>query len=120
MKILICDDDEMIIRQILFVLDQDNLKDVTITRDGFQAMKQLREQEFDLVITDLHMPHHNGDEILNLIRIVQKRTTPIIMVSSDAEKEIRALAKKEGVSEFIEKPIKLKEFSKIVKRLLKL
>jgi PleD family two-component response regulator len=51
------------------------------------------------------MPYNNGDEILKVVREEQRKTTPIIMISSDTEEEVMALALKQGVSEFIKKPI---------------
>lgn len=120
-KILICDDDEAVLRMVSFKLTKDNIAEVFTACDGFEAMKQLREQNFDLVITDIHMPHHNGDEVLNLIRVEQKKTIPIIMLSSDGEEEVIALAKKLGVNEFIKKPLKSADhLSKQVKMLLKI
>ena len=117
-RILICDDDDLVARTISFKLTEDKLGEVMVARDGLQALKLLREQEFDLVITDIHMPYHNGEEILNLIRVEQKKNTPIVMISSDGEEEVIALAKKLGVNEFITKPVKPKAVAKMVKRLL--
>jgi CheY-like chemotaxis protein len=119
-KILVCDDDEAVIRVVLFKLSQDNLNDVVVARDGSQAMKHLREQEFDLVITDIHMPYHNGGDVLNFIRVEQKKDVPIIMISSDGAEEVIAFAKKHGVNEFMRKPLREKTLSQVVKRLLQL
>jgi len=118
-KILICDDDETVLAMVRFKLLKDNVGEVFTAHDGLQAMKQLREQDFDLVITDIHMPHHDGGEVVNLIRNEQKKTTPIIMLSSDGEEEVVAYAKKNGVNEFIKKPIKsADEVAKQVRKLL--
>ena len=119
-KILICDDDEAVLSMIQFKLTNDNIGQVYTARDGHQAIQQLKEQAFDLVITDIHMPYHDGGEVLNMIRVVQKKTTPIIMLSSDGEEEVIALAKRQGVNEFIKKPIKsTSDMINIVRRLLK-
>jgi DNA-binding response OmpR family regulator len=118
MKILVCDDDPALVSMILFKLSQDDFSDVVVARDGYQAIKHLREQEFDLVITDIHMPYHTGDEVLTLIREEQRKSTPIIMLSSDGDEDIISLAKKQGVNEFLKKPLKDKELSKAMKRLL--
>lgn len=119
-KILVCDDDEAVLSMIQFKLTNDNLGKVYTARDGYQAIQQLRAEAFDLVITDIHMPYHDGGEVLNLIRVEQKKTTPIIMLSSDGGEEVIALAKKQGVNEFIKKPIKsVSDVANAVKKLLK-
>jgi DNA-binding response OmpR family regulator len=51
------------------------------------------------------MPYYNGDEILKIVREEQQRNTPIIMISSDTAEEVVALALKQGVAEFIKKPV---------------
>ncbi len=103
-----------------FRLAEDNLGEVTLARDGYQAMQLLREQDFDLVMTDIHMPYHNGEEIIDLIRVEQTKNIPIIMFSSDVEEEVIAMAKRKGVNEFMRKPAKPNEVSQLVRRLLKL
>lgn len=118
-KILICDDDEAVLSMIRFKLIKDNIGEVLTARDGYQAMQHLKSQDFDLVITDIHMPHHDGGQVLHFIRSELGKTIPIIMLSSDAEEEVIALAKKQGVNEFIKKPIKsADEVAKQVRRLL--
>ncbi|MBI1769743.1 MAG: response regulator [Bacteroidetes bacterium] len=121
LKILICDDDEAVLSVVRFKLLKDNIGEVFTARDGDEAMKQLREQDFDLVITDIHMPYHDGGQVLNLIRDEQKKKTPIIMLSSDAEEEVIAMAKKQGVDEFIKKPLRSADYvASRVKKLLHL
>jgi CheY-like chemotaxis protein len=104
MKILVCEDDLVVLKVIQTALENDSVE-VTLVKDGTKALELLRENTFDLIITDIHMPHHNGDEVLNLVRIDQKKNTPIIMISSDTEEEVIAMALKQGVNEFIKKPI---------------
>jgi DNA-binding response OmpR family regulator len=65
------------------------------------------------------MPYHNGDEILKLVREEQQKKTPIIMLSSDGEEEVIALALKLGVNEFIKKPLDPDVLMKKVKKLLR-
>ncbi len=120
-KILVCDDDEAVLGLVRFKLLKDNIGEVFIARDGQEALRQLQEQDFDLVITDIHMPHHDGGQVLNFIRVEQQKNTPIIMLSSDAEEEVIALAKKQGVNEFVKKPLKsADDVAKRVRKLLHL
>ncbi|HPH45415.1 MAG TPA: response regulator [Chryseolinea sp.] len=117
MKILVCEDDLVVMKVIQTALEGEPVE-ITSAKDGTKALEQLRENTFDLIITDIHMPHHNGDEILKLVRIDQRKNTPIIMISSDTEEEVIAMALKQGVNEFIKKPIDATALRKKLKRFL--
>ena len=119
MKILVCEDDEIVVKVIQVAL-QGHPAEAVYVRDGRRAIELLREKnDFDLIITDIHMPYHNGDEILNLVRQEQKKTIPLIMVSSDTEEEVINLALKSGVTEFIEKPVDADKMKKKLKKYLR-
>jgi DNA-binding response OmpR family regulator len=117
MKVLVCEDDVVVLKVIQVALESEHA-DVTCVTDGTKALDLLRQNTFDLIITDIHMPHHNGDEVLNLVREKQKKNTPIIMISSDTEEEVIAMALKLGVNEFIKKPIDANALKKKVKKFL--
>lgn len=120
MKVLVCEDEPVVVKVIQVALD---LKGVQMihAKDGDRAFKMLKENnDYDLIITDIHMPHHKGDEILHLVRQVQKKNTPIIMVSSDDAEEAIALALKSGVNEYLVKPLDPIVLQKKVKKLLRL
>jgi DNA-binding response OmpR family regulator len=119
MKILVCDDDEVVLGIIKLTLQNAGMEPY-LAGDGREALRQLREHEhFDLIITDIHMPYHNGDEVLRIVREEQQKNTPIIMLSSDGEEEVIALALKLGVNEFITKPLDPTKLLKKIKKLVK-
>lgn len=118
MKVLVCDDDEVVVKLVEVALSTENVS-LTITRNGQDAIDLLENgQVFDLIITDLHMPFRNGDEILALVRQDLKQKTPIIMLSSDGEEEVIALALKLGINDFIVKPLTVDKIMKKVKKYL--
>lgn len=118
MRILACDDDDVVLKVVQLALQHKG--EVVLARDGWEAVQFLKNSSpFDLIITDIHMPHHNGDEILKLVRVEQGLNTPIVMLSSDGEEEVIALALKEGVNDFIVKPIDATKLLKKVNRFLK-
>jgi CheY-like chemotaxis protein len=120
MKVLICEDNEVALKVMQVALEDLKLETV-VARDGRRAIQLLDiHTDFDLIITDIHMPYQNGDEILNEVRSSQGKSTPIIMVSSDADKDVISLALQSGVNEFIEKPLDPKVLKQKVKKLLKL
>ncbi|MBL7840695.1 MAG: response regulator [Cyclobacteriaceae bacterium] len=119
MRVLVCEDDEMVIKIVEVALKDQNVEMVAV-RDGQQGIDLLeRGEKFDLIITDLHMPNKNGDDILKLVREDMKSTIPIVMFSSDGEEEVIALALKLGINDFIVKPVTVEKFLKKIKKYLK-
>jgi len=118
-KILVCDDDEAVLQIIQIALRNEKMETV-LANDGRKALQYLHENtSFDLIITDIHMPYHNGDDVLKTVREEQKKNTPIIMLSSDGEEEVIALALKLGVNEFITKPVDTDKLIKKIRKLLR-
>ncbi len=119
MRVLVCEDDDMVVKVVQIALQDKNV-DLTVARDGQQAMDRLEKgEEFDLILTDLHMPHKNGDDILRLVREDMKKNTPIVMFSSDGDEEVIALALKLGINDFIVKPMTVDSFLRKIKKYLK-
>ena len=117
-KVLICEDNEVERKAIQLAVEGEGVE-IHLVPDGRKAMALLQGgNDFDLIITDIHMPYNNGDEILDLVRHQQKKTTPIVMISSDREEEVIRLARKLGVDEFIEKPIDPRVVRNKLKRFL--
>jgi DNA-binding response OmpR family regulator len=114
-RVLICEDDVVTLKAIQVAVESENGQAIPMS-DGGKALDYLRDNDVHLIITDIHMPYHNGDEILKLVRDEQKKKTPIVMISSDTEEEVIKMALKLGVDEFIEKPI---DSAKLQKKLRK-
>jgi CheY-like chemotaxis protein len=118
MRVLVCDDEEVVLKVVQIALESKNAE-VILARDGNQAIELLKTNaHFDLIITDIHMPHYNGDDILKLVRVEQNKRTPIVMLSSDGEEEVIALALKSGVDDFIVKPVTAEKLLKKLHRFL--
>lgn len=119
MKILICDDDEALVSMIRFKLTRENLGEIIKAMDGREAKSQLRENDFDLIITDIHMPFHSGLEITSFIREELKKDTPIIVLSAEGLENTVLQAFAIGANDFITKPFSPAELAVRVKRILK-
>ena len=118
MKVLVCEDDDVVLKVIQVALAESHVHAIFV-KDGREALNLLHaNNDFGLIITDIHMPYHNGDEILQLVRVDQKKNIPIVMISSDAEEEVVALALKSGVDEFISKPVDPAKLMKKIKKFL--
>ena len=118
MRILVCDDDEALISMIRFKITRDNIGEVVKAMDGREAMKLIKDNEFDLIITDINMPFHSGLEITVYVREELKRATPIIMLSADGPEDIVLQALSLGVNDFMTKPFSPADLSIRIKRLV--
>jgi DNA-binding response OmpR family regulator len=119
MRILVCDDDDAIVSIVRFKLTRENLGEVIKATDGREALKLIREQDFDLIITDIHMPFHSGLEIVAFTRKELKKDTPIIVLSAEGLEETVLQAFDMGANDFITKPFSPPELAIRVKRLIK-
>lgn len=118
MKILVCDDDEALVSMVRFKLSRENLGDVVKALDGRAAKALLAENDFDLIITDIHMPFHSGLEITTFVRKEQKKSTPIIVLSAEGLEDTVLQAFEIGANDFITKPFSPAELAVRVRRIL--
>ncbi len=102
-RVLVADDSstmrKIIVRSLLAV----GVEDTTEAADGTEAVNLFKPGEFDLVLTDWNMPGKNGLEVVEDIR-KQDANIPIIMVTTEAEKDRVVQAIKAGVSDYLVKP----------------
>ena len=95
---------------------------VITAADGQEALHKLQSTSnpVDLVVTDYHMPNMNGIELIKAIRgDVKYKYTPVIMLTTEMQDEVKKTAKKAGVTAWVNKPYKLEDFMSIVNRVLK-
>lgn len=117
MKILVCEDDYMVVKAIEHKLTRDGYE-VEIANDGKVASEKIRNNEYALVITDLLMPFTGGLEILNLMRNELGKVTPMIVLSKVGNEETIIEAFKLGADDYLTKPFSPNELSIRVKRFL--
>lgn len=117
MKILICDDDLMILKTTELKLKRDGFETVTAF-DGKKGQEQLEINEFDLIIIDLLMPYVNGLELIEFIREKLNLQTPVIVLSSVGLEETVLRAFELGADDYVVKPFSPNELSIRVKRLI--
>ncbi len=106
MRILVVDDEVQITRVLRAALES-NGYEVSIARNGLEAMERYLETSPDLVITDLSMPEMNGVELTREIR--QRAPTPIIVVSVRNQETVKIQALDEGADDYITKPFGIQE-----------
>jgi two-component system chemotaxis response regulator CheY len=84
---------------------------------GFEALKLLPTQEFDLVITDINMPDINGLELIGFIKNNPKYShLPLIIVSTERSEEDKRRGMALGAMAYITKPFKAHELQEVIKQ----
>lgn len=116
MKILICEDEEIMLTALEFRLRKQGF-DVDLAKDGKQALEKLQESVPSLVILDILMPFVSGLEIIEYIRKEMKSSLPIIVISALEHDEVVLDAFKKGATDFVTKPFKPIELILRIKRI---
>lgn len=115
MRILVVDDDKLMVDAIEFSLKNEGYEVITAL-DGQDAFEIIQNQQLDLIIADIMMPGLSGLELLNLLKIHLFKNTPVILTSSLNQGEVVSTAFSLGADDFIIKPINFDELLLRVKR----
>lgn len=116
MKILICEDEEIMLTALEFRLRKQGFQ-VVKAEDGKQALKKFNETQPDLVIADIMMPHISGLELIEIFRTEYKSSVPVIVISALEHEEIVLEAFRIGANDFITKPFKPHELILRIKKI---
>jgi two-component system chemotaxis response regulator CheY len=108
-----------VIRNLLKQLGYENIAEA---EDGVVALRTLRSQKIDLVVSDWNMPNMTGLELLKAVRADEElKATPFLMVTAEALQDNVIAAVKAGVNNYIVKPFTAEVLNeKIVKILEKI
>ncbi|MBI3273148.1 MAG: response regulator [Planctomycetes bacterium] len=117
-KVLIADDEPGNRELLLTMCEGMGLDAVTVV-DGREAVERLEMESFDLVVTDLHMPYRNGDEVARATRRLRPHAKVLVLSASWTEEE-RARASEIPCDAFMSKPFEVPEVLDTVRRFLKL
>ena len=105
LKVLIVDDFATMRRILKNILKQLGLKNITEADNGKAALKELKNEKFDLILCDWNMPEMPGIDLLNQVRSDdQLKGIPFVMVTAEAKKENILEAVKAGVNSYVVKP----------------
>jgi len=104
-KILVVDDFATMRKVVRNLLKQVGYDDIVEAEDGVMALRALKSQKIDAVISDWNMPNMTGLELLKAVRSDSELAkTPFLMVTAEALQDNVVAAVKAGVSEYIVKP----------------
>lgn len=118
MKVLIVDDDKLILKAISHSLKTNGYETI-LAQNGFEALTKIEKEKIDLIISDIMMPNISGLELVNLLREFNLNNIPIIVVSSLDMREVVLCSWGLGISEFISKPIDFTQLLLLVKKHIK-
>lgn len=119
-RILIVDDTEMNLKVAIGLLEPLQLQ-IDTAANGKRAVKMIQENQYDIVFMDHMMPVMDGVEATRLIRGMEGdyyKNLPIVALTANATTEARENFRKNGLSDFVAKPIKVKEICKCIRRWL--
>lgn len=103
-KVLVVDDDPVVGKSFHRVLSQDKGYTVITAHNAAEALERMREQEYDLVVTDIKMPGMDGVELAEQVK-ARRPWTPVVIVTGYGSTANEQRAKAAGVSAFVRKPL---------------
>ena len=115
-RILLCDDEESLCRSLGRILRSAGHE--VVTQNGEQGLARLRQERFDLILTDIRMPDVSGFDILAAARL-HAPGTPVIAMSGSAEIPDAVRAMHAGARDFLIKPFETRTLEESVAALLK-
>ncbi|MGI6055929.1 MAG: response regulator transcription factor [Bilifractor sp.] len=115
-KILVVDDEKLIVKGIRFSLEQDGYE-VSCAYDGEEALNMARENEYDLILLDLMLPKIGGLDVCQQIR--EFSNVPIIMLTAKGEDMDKIMGLEYGADDYITKPFNILEVKARIKAILR-
>jgi two-component system chemotaxis response regulator CheY len=117
MKALVVDDSLTIRRIVIKALGMVGIHEATEAGDGEEAVKAVETGGFDLILLDWNMPKMSGIDALRAIRQAGHKT-PVIMVTTEAEKSRVIEAIKSGANDYLIKPFSPDQLAAKVKHVV--
>ena len=115
--ILIVEDSATTRALIRAVIDEIGEFETSEASSGFEALKMLPQQEYDLIITDINMPDINGLELISFVKNNPRFThLPIVIVSTERSEEDKKRGMALGATAYVTKPFKSFELQEIIKK----
>ena len=116
MKILVVDDEKLLVKGIRFNLENEGY-DVITGADGMEAVELAGSENPDLIVLDLMMPRLDGLEACGKIR--EFSDVPIIMLTAKAEDMDKLMGFEHGADDYLTKPFNILELKARIKALLR-
>ena len=115
-RVLVVDDEPMVCVALTNWLEEENYFAQAV-EDGPQAVKAVREENWDIVLLDLRMPGMDGMEVLKQVKEIAPQTV-VIMMTAYASIPGAVQAMKEGAYDYIVKPLDVDQLTLMLKRIV--
>lgn len=115
-RVLIVDDEKLIVKGIRFSLEKDDYE-VDTAYDGGEALEKAKENTYDVILLDLMLPVMNGMDVCRQIR--EFSDVPIIMLTAKGEDMDKILGLEYGADDYITKPFNILEVKARIKVILR-
>lgn len=115
-KVLVVDDEKLIVKGIRFSLEQDGME-VDCAYDGEEALEMAREKEYDIILLDVMLPKLTGFEVCQQIR--EFSSVPIVMLTAKGEDMDKILGLEYGADDYITKPFNILEVKARLKAIIR-
>ena len=115
-RVLVVDDEKLIVKGIRFSLEQDGMK-VDCAYDGEEALKLAKENAYDLILLDIMLPKNDGFEVCQQIR--EFSDVPIVMLTARNDDMDKILGLEYGADDYITKPFNILEVKARIKAIMR-
>lgn len=115
-RVLVVDDEKLIVKGIKFSLEQDDMK-VDCAYDGEEALELVKKNEYDVMLLDIMLPKMSGLEVCQQIR--EFSDVPIIMLTAKGDDMDKILGLEYGADDYITKPFNILEVKARIKAIMR-
>ncbi|MEL0634948.1 MHYT domain-containing protein [Pseudoalteromonas carrageenovora] len=121
LRILVVDDIEQNTELLSILLSRDQHL-ITKASNGLEAVEVFEQQDFDVILMDIHMPECDGIQATQKIRTIenqrQLKYTPIIALTASVLQQDKLTAKKAGMNGFANKPVDINQLNQEIAQVL--
>jgi len=119
-SILIVDDSSTSRNHIARIFSSMGISNIDQVENGLEAVAQLQEKDYELIVTDLNMPEMDGNELVHHIRTeMNNTTTPIMMLTTENNEARLGEVEQAGVSAILNKPFDPTTIREMMHRLMR-
>ncbi|MEA4973195.1 MAG: response regulator transcription factor [Candidatus Metalachnospira sp.] len=115
-KILVVDDEKLIVKGIKFSLEQDEMN-IDVAYDGEEALNLIKKNKYDLAVLDVMLPKMDGLHVCREVR--EFSSLPIIMVTAKGEDMDKIMGLEYGADDYMTKPFNILELKARIKAVLR-
>ena len=115
-KVLVVDDEKLIVKGIRFSLEQDGME-VDCAYDGEEALRLATENSYDMILLDIMLPKMDGFEVCQHIRDFSM--VPIVMLTAKGDDMDKILGLEYGADDYITKPFNILEVKARIKAIMR-